>query len=270
MTDTLTDWERLNAYVDGELDPQAQAGIAADVAARPDLAAQVAVLTRLKAATDETIEPVVAWAEAAPGHASALGRGLPWRRMAAAAALVAALGVAAVSIPWRGGDEHATWLASPIAAHDAWVASGSRGLADSGAGAALVGFAALGADAQLPDLSAAKLTISGARFLAAEHNDPPAIHVAYSGTRGCRVTLWITPAPAGLGSELTLYASSPYGVYGWRAGDLAYALVSSVDPARFEVIARATHKVTIERAQPDAETATALRRSREESPPCPT
>lgn len=268
MSGARVDWERLNAYVDGELDPRSRAEIAAAVAARPDLAAQVAMLTRLKAATDETLE-AVAWDDVVPKRAS-LWRERPWRRMAAAAVLLGAIAIAAAAIDWRGEDNRVAWLMPPIAAHDAWVASGAPGLADGGAGAILVGFAALGADVEIPDLSAGRLTISGVNLVVAERDRPPAVHVAYSGTRGCRVTLWITPAPDGLGSALTLYESArPYRVYGWRAGDFAYALVSGVDPARLEVIARTAHKVTLDRVQPDVEMATALRRSRAESPPCP-
>lgn len=267
MSSTQRDWQRLNAYVDGELDPGTRAEVAAEVADRPDLATQVATLTRLKAAVDETIEPI-GWSDVESRRARRPRAS--WRLIAAAtAALVVVLSIAAVTIPWRG-DTPPAWLAVPIAEHDAWVASGESHFADSGAGAALVGFATLGAGVELPDLSAGKLTIVGARFVAAAGGRPPALHVAYGGTRGCRVTLWITLASADLGGTLTRYAADPYRVYSWRVGDLAYALVSSVDPTRFDVIARAAHKVTLERATPDAETVTALQRSRAESPPCPT
>lgn len=266
MSGPRVDWERLNAYVDGELDPRSRAEVAAAVAAHANLAAQVAMLSRLKAAVDDTLE-AVAWKDVVPKRASPW-REHPWRRMAAAAILVA-IAIAA-TIQWRGEDNRVAWLAPPIAAHDAWVASGASGLAGGRAGALLVGFATLGADVEIPDLSAGKLSMSGAQFVAADGDDPPAVHVAYSGTRGCRVTLWITLPPNGLGSDLTLYESAgPYRVYGWRAGNLAYVLVSAVAPVRLEVIARTAHKVTLERAQPDVEMATALRRSRAESPPCP-
>lgn len=267
MSGAHVDWERLNAYVDGELDPQARADVAAAVAARPDLAAQVAILTRLKAAMDDTLEEV-AWKDVISKRVS-LWPERPWRHVAAAVLLAAIAIAAATMFEWHGADNRMAWLAPPIAAHDAWVMSGETGFAGGGAGDMLVGFAALGGKIELPNLSAGKLTISGARFVAAGRDRPPAVHVAYSGTRGCRVTLWITLAPTELGSDLKLYESAlPYRVYGWRAGSLAYALVSGVDPARLEVIARIARKVTLERAQPNDEMTTALRRSRAESPPC--
>ena len=267
MTGKPPGWETLNAYVDGELPPGERAEVAAALAARPDLARSVALLTKLKAAAVETLEPME-WDGIAPRGRSLWRRHRGWR-VAAGFAIALCVGAAAVLLhSWRTQDDDA-WLAPALAAHDTWVASGSPTLTGGGAGALLAGLANLGSGAELPDLTDAKLTITGARFVRAAGEQRPAMHVAYSGTRGCRVTLWITPASAGIGTALALHTEGPYRVYVWRAGDLAYALISSVNKARFEVIAGAAHKVTLERAQPDAETRTALRRSREQSPPCP-
>jgi anti-sigma factor RsiW len=268
MTGARPSWEELNAYVDGELSPPDRAGVAAALAARPALAHRVAVLTKLKAAAGEATEAAVADDFLPPRRPA--WRGQPWSRIAAGLVVALGIGATVALIPWRAEDGDA-WLTAPLAVHDAWVASGEAGLPESGAGAVLVGLANLGSGAQIPDLTAAKLTITGVRFVAATDERPPALHVAYGGTRGCRVTLWITPAPRGLDPmTLTLDQRGPYRVYGWRAGDLAYALISSVHPARFELIARTARTVTLERVQPDAETRTALGRSRQQSPPCPT
>ena len=261
-------WEDLNAYVDGELSPPDRAEVAAALAARPALARRVAVLTKLKATAGEGTEAAAA-DDFLPPRGPAW-RGRSWSRIAVGLVAALAIAASAVLIPWRAGDGDA-WLTAPLAVHDAWVASGEAGLPESGAGAVLVGLANLGSGAEIPDLTAAKLTITGVRFLPATDERSPALHVAYGGTRGCRVTLWITPAPPGLDPmKLTLHQRGPYRVYGWRAGDIAYALISSVHPARFELIARTARKVTLERVQPDDETRTALRRSRQQSPPCPT
>ena len=45
-----TDWDKLNGYVDGELDAAGAAEVATSVARDPDIAARVATLHRLKAA----------------------------------------------------------------------------------------------------------------------------------------------------------------------------------------------------------------------------
>jgi anti-sigma factor RsiW len=266
MSGEQPSWEKLNAYVDGELPPRERAEVAAALAARPELAKSVAVLTKLKVAVGEATE-AIAWDDILPPRESAQ-RGQRRRRLAVRLAVALSIGAMVMLIPWRAEDGDA-WLTAPLGAHEAWVASGNAGLSEGGAGALLVGLATLGSGAEIPNLTAAKLTIKGVRFLPATDERSPAVHVAYGGTRGCRVTLWITPAPPGLDAEkLTLHQRGPYRVYGWRAGDLAYALISSVHPARFELIARTARKVTLERVQPDAETKTALRRSRKQSPPC--
>ena len=265
MSEPWADWETLNAYVDGELAPDERAEVAARLAGRPDLARQVAALTKMKAALAAGVE-APAWDEVAP-ESSRGWRAFPWWRIAAVLVIAVGLGATAVLMP-RGKSGQPAWLAAPVAAHDAWVKLGAPELPGSGAGSLLVGLATLGTSAELPDLSATKLTITGARFVPARDGNPPAMHVAYSGTRGCRVTLWITPPPDNMEPALTLRRFEKYRAYTWRAGDLGYALVSAIDPERFEVIAHAARKVTIERAQPDLETATALRKSRERSPPC--
>ncbi len=268
MTRAHPSLEDLNAYVDGELPPRDRAEVAAALATRPDLAHRVAVLTKLKAAAGEATDAAVPDNLLPPRRTT--WRDRPWRRIAAGLAVAVGIGAMAALVPWTAKDDDA-WLAAPIAAHEAWVASGSAGLSDAaGAGAFLVGLATLGSGAEIPDLTAAKLTIAGVRFISAAEDRLPAVHVAYGGTRGCRVTLWMTPSPPGFdGAELSLQQRGAYQLYRWRAGNLAYALISGVDPARFELIARTARKVTLERVQPDAETRTALGRSREQSPPCP-
>jgi anti-sigma factor RsiW len=265
MSDTSHRWERLNAYVDGELGVQERAEVAADIAARPDLAQGVAALTKMKAALATEDIAAQSWSEVAPQR-PAVSRSRIAARVAAALIIAVALG--ATFAAWRGGERTAGWLDAPLAAHDAWVATGAPELPEGGAGAMLVGLGTLGPDALIPDLSAAKLTNTGARFIPALDGRPPAMQLAYSGTRGCRVTLWITPLRDGVSAALRLDWRDPYRVYSWRAGDLAYALLSAMDPARFEVVAEAARKTTIDHARPDVETETALRQSRAESPPC--
>ena len=59
--------------------------------------------------------------------------------------------------------------------------------------------------------------------------------------------------------------------YIWRAGSLGYVFMAEgMDPRRFELIAASVHRTSIERAQFDKATRTALRQSRAESRPCRT
>ena len=263
-SDTHQQWKRLNAYVDGELEAPERAEAAAGIAARPDLARGVAALTKMKAVLAGDVS-APSWREVAPPRPT-----VSRYRIAAriAAAILIAVAIGATLTVWRGGGERTAWLDAPLAAHAAWVATGAAELSQGGAGAMLVGLSALGPDAAVPDLTEAKLTITGVRFIAARDGRASAMHIAYSGTRGCRVSLWITMPRDGGARALTLVRLGGYRVYSWRAGELAFALLSGMDPARFAVVAAAAHKATIENARPDAETVLALRRSRAESPPC--
>ena len=265
MTARALEWQRLNAYDDCELSPDERAEVAARLAGRPDLAAQVAALTRVKAALSETTGALDV--DRLRETARSSTRRTPWWRIAAGIALLIGMGAAATVLTSRN-DDRTVWLEQPLAAHQAWLADGGESFSEGGAGPLLAGLASLGADASVPDLSAARLTITGVRLVDASVTGRPALHVGYAGTRGCRLTLWITPASNSAADGLTSHDLGAFRAYSWRAGDLAYALVSGMDPGRFAVIAETARKVTLERVQPAGETATALQRSRETSPPC--
>ena len=115
MTKKYPDWEELNAYVDGEIDAHDSARVARSVATDPALAEQVAILTRLKAAVTESLEPV----DLPPVKPK---RHLRWYGAAAAAVvLMVAAGVGAyVATSPRQGD--AGLLQRAAAAHRTWIA----------------------------------------------------------------------------------------------------------------------------------------------------
>jgi anti-sigma factor RsiW len=262
MTREHPDWEALNAYVDGELDAHDSARVARSVAIDPALADQVAILTRLKAAVAEGLEPVDL-------PAVKPKRRLRWYAVAAAVVLMVAAGVGTYVAQWPRQDD-AGLLQRAAAAHRTWV---ERDEADAvrevGAGVLLSSLHRLGPDAHVPDLSASRLTISMVTTVPASGADGPALHIGYTGTRGCHVSLWISPAGGNLGPRLVERRAGPLRSFAWRAGSLAYALINSgMDEGRFSLIARTVHRATLERLPLDAEMRMALRESREASMPC--
>ena len=262
MTKKHPDWKELNAYVDGELDAHDSARVARSVATDPALADQVAILTRVKAAVAEGVEPVDL-------PAVKPKRRLRWYGAAAAVVLMVAAGVGTYVASWpRQGD--AGVLQRAAAAHRTWV---ERDEADDvrevGAGVLLSSLHRLGPEAHVPDLSASRLTISMITMVPASGADGPALHIGYTGTRGCHVSLWISPAGGNLGPRLVERRAGPLRSFVWRAGSLAYVLINSgMDEGRFSLIARTVHRATLERLPLDAEMRTALRESREASMPC--
>ncbi len=262
MTREHPDWEELNAYVDGELDVHDSARVARSVATDPALANQVAIVTRLKAAVADSLELV----DLPPVRPK---RRLHWYGVAAAVALIVVAEVGSYVAPWRDqGDADLLQRAHTV--HRTWV---ERDEADDvrevGAGVLLSALHRLGPEAHVPDLSASRLTISMITTIPASGVDGPALHIGYTGTRGCRVSLWISPASGNLGPRLVERRAGPLRSFVWQAGSLAYVLINSgMDEGRFSLIARTVHRATLERLPLDAETRMALRESREASMPC--
>lgn len=255
-------WDEVNAYVDGELAPRDAARVARAVADDPELAATVAVLARLKAAAAESVRaPDLALPAPPPAR----------RRLAvAAAAILGLLGLAAVL--WSAADRpdsSLAWLDRAEADHIAWAAAPGGAQADGQAGALLAAQWKLGGAAVIPVLDAARLKLVLVRTISLEEGE--ALHLGYVGSRGCRVSLWVRPAPPTLSPDIAERDRDGASAYVWRAGELAYALIASGMAAdRLATLARAVHRASLERAPFDAETRTALRRSRETSQPCQT
>jgi anti-sigma factor RsiW len=238
------DWPTLNAYVDGELDIEQRAQVAAAIAADGELALQVASLARLRAATAEAFA-----AEATAIDAPTLPRAMPrpaWRRwpaMAAAALLAVSIAVAWWSLP-GGADPalqaHLRWAASPA---EGVVTATRRGTVD------------------IPDLSDAGLRVALVR---AEGN---ALHIGYLGSRGCRVSLWVAPDDAVRPRRDERQGETL--IARWAEGGLGYAAIATGMPtARFAAIAAGLEQATLNRRLPDPATRLALQSGRDQSAPC--
>lgn len=229
---------RLNALVDGELDPAAQAEIAARLAADRDLARGYAALARLKACVMEFVEtaPVM---QVPSQPASSPARAV-WRRFAwpAAAAAIVAILSGAGFLAFMPRSE-------PVALED----SADRPIM----------FAAFPMRPVIPDFAAARLSLRGVDFRTLA--DGPLLVATYRGPRGCRLELHVRPAG--------LAAPAPGGSRraGWNAGQLAYELIAFGMPeARFAIIAEAARRQTRLNADPDA--ASGLRQAGLAAPPC--
>lgn len=241
------DWQRLNAYVDGELDPAAAAEVAASIARSPDLAARVATLSRLKAAAVE-LEP------GAEPPTPRLRRWTPRRlaAMVAAAAVVVAIGLGAALRLAPDRASGTAWLEGAVVAHAAWL---DQKATDGPAPAAV----ALGHG--VPDLTDARLTLDRVTVSDGSPGRPPAgTFAGYRGSRGCRVGLWIADAAEGLGEAPSPIATAGLEGYAWRAGAIGYALVArGMDKARLAALADAVSRITHRQQRLDEALRTALR-----------
>lgn len=259
MTSDDQRWQKLNAYVDGELPPAEAADVASQVATDRGVAAAVATLTRLKATA------AAAGIEGAPA-AIAATRAPAARRWAMAAAAAVLMGVSGTWLLY-GRDAPDARLAALIERHAAWAEQASVETVDSSTAArVLVGLGRLGVTAEIPDLSDAGLQLARVAVL-----DPTGgttgLHIGYVGTRGCRVSLIVEPAVA----YHALAASRPDGaeIASWVVDGVAYTLLASgMHPPRFATIAASAEAATRSRVPAPAEIREALRGQRDASPPC--
>lgn len=259
--DSAPDWAELNAYVDGELDGEAAARVAAAVARDSRLALEVARLARLKSVVQDS-------GEAAPRLLLPPER--PRRRsgLAASLALLALLGGALAVGLQRDS-------ASPVAAapdalvraerlHAGWLTEEAREEPPE-AGLLLASLQRFGLPVQIPDLSDTRLRVAHVALLGDEGE---VLHVGYHGTRGCRVSL-LALRGRELPERLQTLSRSGGLAYLWRAGPVSYVLLADgMDPKRMEVIAGAIEQATRRLAPMPLETRTALAESRAHSQPC--
>lgn len=261
-------WDVLNAYVDGELDAASAARVAAAVAGDPDLAAQVATLTRLKARAAEAM-PADMPSMPPPALPKPRYRRRPVASLAlAAASLLLALGLGAAMLfsVWPAKDNTPAALLAAAGLHRAWI-SGPSSVGPSPATTPL-------ALTEIPDLSAAGLTLSHVMPAAMpgerKMGQGGGILLGFRGPRGCRVSLWIGEALPDFTAEPVPQRVDGLSAFVWRVEHKGYALMTrDMDAQRFVTLASAVARITRESFQIDTLTRMALQQSADPALPCP-
>jgi anti-sigma factor RsiW len=243
-------WDRINAYVDRELDAAEAAAVASAIARDPSLGARVATLSKLKAEAAGLPAP-----DGAPPVALCSGGGrrvTRWRPLAMAAfvAFVFIVGGAA----WLARAPAADPLAATVAAERTWLSGATPETSGDGVRVAVE----TRANDTLPDLSAAGLRLA---YLAAAPGsiDRRGVFAGYVGPNGCRLGLWVghgTTGPAGL----ERVEVDGVGVRRWSADGARYALISrGMDARRLDRFAAIVADIVGRAEQPDERLRTALR-----------
>lgn len=248
-------WNVLNAYVDGLLDRDMSANVAAAAATDPDLAARIATLSKLKA---NTPRPAHISDESVPPFPEFSGDAVLTRRRLAglAAAIFVAFAIAAAAGSWphnapRGGD----WIRDAVAAQKRWLASASS---HNGDDVSLVRVDAAKATKPL-DLSDADLKLI---YVATAKSPGSAetMFLGYRGPHGCMVGLWIGPPQTNIETSPRKFDSGSILVRAWKDQTTGYALLSKgMDPARLDLLADAVSRLADPRHTVDEEIHTALR-----------
>jgi anti-sigma factor RsiW len=230
----ITSWTMLNAYVDGELAPELAAEVAAALVVDREAAAQVATLTRLRAAvrTGELREPV-------PPFVLPRARPHRLRRAAMAAAALVVICAGGLALGPLRAPETQTPLSDAVAAHRLWLSKPVPSLV------ARADVALAGADlGSLPDLSLASLTLAHLAL------DPTGragggVLAGYVGPNGCRVGLWIAPVDEALPMQPTVLDRAGLTIRAWRGRQASYALLGEgIDTARIDGIAALVARIT--------------------------
>ena len=252
----------LNAYVDGELDAATRAQVAHAIALDSGLARRVAQLTALKAALPNALPdlPEIEFGQAPkPANDNS-----PWRRPLIASILMVFVVGAAITgyLGSKSAEEQsASWRAAAKSKHEIWAAEHVPTSTGSVLPASL---ATTGV--KVPDLAAARLTLQVLDRVRLGAVD--ATHLGYTGTRGCRVSLFILDK-AEPGAKPKMHFPSDMRVAEWRGAGRDYLLLSSgMDADRFELLARTLESFTLRPAPFDSRTEQQLAESRRATRAC--
>jgi hypothetical protein len=271
----MSDWEAINAYVDGMLSPEEAAETAERISRDPALARQAAALSRMKVSVaaafeTETFKPDFTGMPESPAPEQQAPPG--WRRGLAVAAVLIFIAAAVIFL---SPDETGTpnWLTAAYKQHEAISAQDTLATNQRFFNvAALSGFRPF-----IPDLTAAKLHLFA---MAPFHMDDPAgsketgIILNFRGTRGCRlsyVSFMLPDIDKRIDEALYPFKVANANGYSWRVGDIGYLLIATgMDIERLAVLSEAVHSASRKHQPFDDVARTRLAQSRAESRACAT
>ncbi len=257
--------QTVHAYVDGELSAHEAAALLRRMAGDPDLAEQVATLTRLKSELrDLPLPPGLRAPDLAALEARLLD-GRPGRRpgrwpggrpatesvpgiawwgrlagMAAAVAVVLAgmwlLGPRAGS---PGGLVRSDMVTAAVARHLEWL-KGPAARGGNERDVTLTAFARRHGQVYVPDLGA-----SGLHIVRTAPFADRGVQLGYVGVHDCRLSLFILPDAGARPTPLQEVGSDAARVFVWRTNRLDYLLVAAhMDPSRLDLISTAVFDAT--------------------------
>jgi hypothetical protein len=261
--------ETLSAYVDGELNAQAQADVASAAANDTAIARRLAQLSALKATLPDAMPtmPYIDLDEVHPAtSATAVTNDDGWRHYAIAASFAAFIVAGALLVGYLAnfGDHTAsqTWQQAALIRHSQ-LAENTTKSEHMPAGILQVitrtpGFTA-------PDLSAGRLSLKTIDQVTL--GGVEAIHFRYAGTRGCQLSLFVTASDQSTDASATWQTSVRAAQ--WQGHERRFLLLASgMDIARFDHLARTIKTFTREPAPFSKQTHAQLATARKLAAPC--
>jgi len=241
MTTPITE-DELQAYVDGALDGDSRARIAAWLADHPEDAARIAAYGAQIAALHDAYDPILG--EPAPAALRAAVHRQPtrWRRIAASIALVLIGGAAGWSLNeyWPAATNVAQ---KAIGAHAMFVAEKRHAVeVQASEEIHLVRWLSkrLGQPVKAPDLIAQGYRLVGGRLL--PDNGRPAAQFMYENAAGVRLTVYVRRNAGGPETEFRFTADRGVFAFYWVDADLAYVLAGPIDRPGLLEVAKIVHR----------------------------
>jgi anti-sigma factor RsiW len=242
--------DRLQAYVDGRLDGEAQARVEAYLQANPQELARIAAYGRQR----DGLRAALAGYAGRPPAVSVAGllaarrvtrraaRWAPWR-MAAAIAVILALGGGGgwvlrgvVSAEQPGGIAALTQAA--IENHLVYTADYGHPVemaSDHPEGLVHWLSGRLNRQLRVPDLHTAGYQLMGGRLVAADGG--PAALLMYDDAHGTRLTIFARPVLSKQDTRTITVGGQPVGGYAWICGGLGYVVLASTEAQDLRVLA---------------------------------
>jgi hypothetical protein len=258
-------WERLNAYVDGELGPRETADVAREVADDAAVAAQVAAISALKAAAAESVEmPDVTIPEA---PAAPKRRSVAW--VAAAACAIVVGGLLMVQ---NARDVAPLELRVARDMHAQWIRQKDPRVEAEPARMLETNLTHLGLMVHAPDLSSVNLFFAHIRPI--PEQDGRGLHIGYLGRRGCMLSLVVIETEDALPPGLHAIGDDHEEKgqdkgFTWHVDRYRYVLLAArMDPLRLARVAAVVERLTRDHAVLSGSDRLALQRSREQARPC--
>jgi hypothetical protein len=262
--------EILSAYVDGELDAQAQADVANATANDTAIARRLAQLSVLKATLPDAM-PTMPYIDLDEVHPATIvttttNDDRSWRRYTIAASFAAFTVAGALLVGYLAyfGDHAAsqTWQQAALIRHSQ-LAENSTKSEHMPAGILEVitrtpGFTA-------PDLSAGRLSLKSVDQVTLGAVD--AIHFRYAGTRGCQLSLFVMASEQSTDAR-AIWQTSVRAAQ-WQTHERRFLLLASgMDIARFDHLARTIKTFTREPVPFSKQTHAQLASARKLAAPC--
>lgn len=243
MSESIT-FDKLSAYVDGELDAAEAARLAVLAARDPSVAQAIARLQSLRAAIADSVPDSVQLPVPGTPRPVSLRQRPDLKRLAAAAGLALALLAGGYWFIDRASAPHAAQdLAAAVAIHDRWLETAVPPLRPKPASVAP-------ADRLL--------AATGLRMVLKDRveleDGTPAVHSRFVGERGCRLSLFEMAAvpAADPASALDIRQEGSLHVAQWQVGGTAFIVIArDMDPVRFATVAGSLHALDPTLSEPE-------------------